>query len=48
MGLTACRSEQAATIAPDALDDLADIDTLQERFNADTGTPRLLLIVAPT
>lgn len=48
MGTVACRSEPATTIAPNALSDLADVALLQDRFNAGAGTPRPLLILAPT
>jgi hypothetical protein len=35
-------------VAVDPLTELADIDQLQEAFNADAEKPRLLLILAPT
>jgi hypothetical protein len=35
------------TIAP-ALVDIQDIDQLQSRFNANAGSPRLVLLISPT
>lgn len=31
-----------------ALEDLASIDDLKARFNADVGVPRIILLVSPT
>ena len=38
----------AAPPAPLAVTDLRDLGQLQARFNADQGTPRLVLALAPT
>ena len=48
MSTTACRSESIGESVTDTLVDLADIGQLQTAFEADTGKPRLLLILAPT
>lgn len=34
--------------AEPALTDLTSVDQLKERFNADQGVPRLILLVSPT
>lgn len=36
------------TPAEPTLTDLTSIDQLRERFNADQGVPRLILLVSPT
>jgi hypothetical protein len=40
-------SAQTTASAP-ALADLTSVDRLKERFNADRGVPRLIVLVAPT
>lgn len=47
--LPSAASEEASSGPPPAqLIDLAAIDELKTEFNADSGTPRLLLILSPT
>ena len=47
--LPSAAGEEASSGPPPArLIDLAAIDRLKTEFNADSGTPRLLLILSPT
>lgn len=39
----ACRGAQTATMS-----DLAGVQQLKERFNADAGKPRIVLLLSPT
>ena len=41
-------SEVAAPSEPSRLMDIDGIDDLRSRFNADAGSPRLVLLLAPT
>ena len=48
-GLTQSPSSAPSALAqsPELLD-LQDLDTLRDRFNADRGHPRLILLLSPT
>ncbi len=45
---TACSPPITEAIAAGELEELSSVDELATAFNADTGTPRLLLLLSPT
>ncbi len=45
---TACSPPITQAIAAGELAELSSVDELATVFNADTGTPRLLLLLSPT
>jgi len=51
IGLSACSAgvrTKTSAQAPDALHDLAGMETLQRAFNRDSGSYRLVLLLSPT
>ncbi len=45
---TACSPPISEAIAAGELEELSSVEELATAFNADTGTPRLLLLLSPT